>query len=187
MKKNLFISAETLLIDSFKLGKQIYDSDFRPDFIVGLWRGGTPVGIAVQEYLAYKGIKTDHIAIRTSAYEGIGKMSRKIKVHGLDYIIKNANAKDNLLFVDDVYETGLSMEAALIQLMRKARKNTPQDIRIAVAYYKPARNKTERKPDFYIHETNQWLVFPHELMNLTLEEIAEGKGKEITDLLECRS
>ena len=62
MKKR-FISADELLIDSFKLADQIFQSGFKPHFIVGVWRGGAPVGIAVQEYLDYRGLETDHIAI----------------------------------------------------------------------------------------------------------------------------
>ena len=70
MKKR-FISADELLIDSFKLADQIFQSGFQPHFIVGVWRGGAPVGIAVQEYLDYRGVETDHIAIRTSSYHSI--------------------------------------------------------------------------------------------------------------------
>ena len=61
-----YITADELLLDSFKLGVDIYNSGFRPNFIVGVWRGGTPVGIAIQEILAYLGNESDHIAIRTS-------------------------------------------------------------------------------------------------------------------------
>jgi hypoxanthine phosphoribosyltransferase len=49
----------------------------RPSFIVGVWRGGTPVGIAVQEILDYLGVQTDHISIRTSAYYGINKRKKR--------------------------------------------------------------------------------------------------------------
>ena len=58
----VYINAQDLLEDSFQLATNIYDSGFRPHFIVGIWRGGTPVGIAVQEFLEYKGVETDHIA-----------------------------------------------------------------------------------------------------------------------------
>ena len=34
---------------------------------------------------------------------------------------------------------------------------------------------TDTSPDFYIHETDKWLVFPHELHGLTLEEIKNNK------------
>ena len=100
MSEKYFISAQQLLDDSFRLGLEILDSDFRPDFIVGVWRGGTPVGIVVQELLDYFGVVSDHIAIRTSSYEGIGKRSHNIRVHGLNYIVKNVNAEHSLLIVD---------------------------------------------------------------------------------------
>jgi hypoxanthine phosphoribosyltransferase len=51
--EKIYISAQQLLEDSFSLGKQILESNFRPNFIVGVWRGGTPVGIAVQEMLSF--------------------------------------------------------------------------------------------------------------------------------------
>ena len=68
-----FITAEALLEDSYQLGAQILRSDFRPDFIVGIWRGGAPVGIAVQEMLEYFDVVTDHISVRTSLYTGISE------------------------------------------------------------------------------------------------------------------
>ena len=176
MAEKLFISAQQLLEDSFALGLDILDSGFRPDFIVGVWRGGTPVGIAVQELLDYFGVDTDHISIRTSSYQGIGERSERIRVHGLGYIVKNVNANNALLIVDDVWDTGLSVEAVVRHLRAESRRNTPADIRIATAYYKPASNRTDLKPDYYVHETDQWLVFPHELDGLNADEIIKGKG-----------
>ncbi len=175
MSEKYFISAQQLLDDSFRLGLEILDSDFRPDFIVGVWRGGTPVGIVVQELLDYFGVVSDHIAIRTSSYEGIGKRSHNIRVHGLNYIVKNVNAEHSLLIVDDVWDTGLSIDAVIEHLAEESRRNTPHDIRVATAYYKPQNNKTDRAPDFYVHETDRWLVFPHELHGLEADEILTQK------------
>ncbi len=170
-----FISAQELLEDSFQLGSQIYDSGFRPHFIVGIWRGGTPVGIAVQEFLEYKGIETDHIAIRTSSYLGIDQQSKEIRVHGLHYIIENVDAHDSLLIVDDVFDSGRSIKAVLDELLEKTRKNMPATVKVACPWYKPNRNSTDIVPDYYIHETDDWLVFPHELNGLNIDEIKEGK------------
>lgn len=175
MVEKIFISAQELLEDSFRLGIKILESGFKPNFIVGIWRGGTPVGIAVQELLDYFGIKTDHISIRTSSYEGIDQRTKKIRVHGLDYIIENINFEDALLIVDDVFDTGLSVKAVLDTIERKSRKNTPHDARIAAVYFKRNNNKTRRVPDYFIHETDKWLVFPHELKGLTREEIFLNK------------
>jgi uncharacterized protein len=170
-----YISAQELLEDSFQLASNIYASGFRPHFIMGVWRGGTPVGIAVQEYLEYKKVETDHIAIRTSSYLGIDQQSKEIRVHGLHYIIENVNANDSLLIVDDVFDSGRSIKAVLDQLTEKTRRNMPETVKIACPWYKPTRNATDIVPDFYIHETDSWLVFPHELNGLTTEEIKQGK------------
>lgn len=170
-----FIDAQSLLETSFRLGVQVFDSGFRPSFIVGIWRGGTPVGIAVQELLDFFGVQTDHISIRTSLYTGINERDRTIRVHSTQYLVDNVGADDGLLIVDDVYDSGLSIEAVIEHLHSKARRNTPEDIRIATAYYKPEHNKTDRVPDYFVHETDKWLVFPHELNGLTPEEIREHK------------
>ena len=120
------------------------------------------------------GVESDHIAIRTSSYTGIGERSKKVKVHGLSYIIRQLESEDSLLIVDDVHDTGLSIQQAIDDLTRACKKNTPQ-IRVATPYYKPMNNKTDSPPDYYIHETDEWLVFPHELHGLTADEIRQHK------------
>jgi|TARA_Y100000310_G_scaffold243910_1_gene248590 hypothetical protein len=107
-------------------------------------------------------------------------MKKEINVHGLGYLVDNANAEDKLLIVDDVFDTGLSMEAVINSIEEKSRKNKPE-IRVATAYFKPDRNQTLWCPDFYINETNNWIIFPHELIGLEKEEIVK-KGKDIANL-----
>ncbi|MDH5773162.1 MAG: phosphoribosyltransferase family protein [Rhodospirillaceae bacterium] len=175
MVEKQFISAEELLRDSFLLGHRILESGFKPNYIVGVWRGGTPVGIAVQELMEYHGVPTDHISIRTSSYEGIEKQSDTIRVHGLHYIIENVNADDQLLIVDDVFDSGRSLDAIINTIKELSRRNTPQTIKVATVYYKPSKSKVDFVPDYYIHETDTWLVFPHELQGLSEEEIRANK------------
>lgn len=170
-----YLSAQELLNDSFDLGIRIFKSGFKPSFIIAVWRGGTPVGIAVQEILDHLGYKTDHIAIRTSAYTGINKKNRLVRVHGLEYVIRHANWDDGLLIVDDVFDSGKSVEAVIAALKEKMRRNLPKDIRVATAWYKPKRNETDIIPDYYIHETDQWLVFPHEMDGISREELFANK------------
>lgn len=170
-----FLTPQQLMDSSLRLAQNIYESGFRPDFIVAIWRGGTPVGIVIQELYEYYGLTTDHIAIRTSYYTGLNQTAREVKVHGLEYLIKNANAEDALLIVDDVFDSGNSIRATLERIRAESRLNTPHDIRIATPYFKPQKNKTDIVPDYYVHETDEWLVFPHELEGLTTEEIREHK------------
>lgn len=176
----LFIEEEALLNDSFRMAVSVYESGFAPTFIVGIWRGGSSVGIYVQECLQFLGVESDHISIRTS-YAGLPEYQKSvddpstIRVHGLQYLLENLNADDRLLIVDDVFNSGYSIEAVLNQLNKKLRLNMPADVRIATPYYKPARNKTGRHPDYFVHEVDEWLVFPYELQGLSREEIEANK------------
>ena len=134
----------------------------------------------VQECLQYLGIETDHISIRTSyrgksTYQDVIDHADSIRVHGAQYLYETMNAADKLLIVDDVYSSGLNIKAVIDRLRAKMRRNMPADVRVAVPWYKPARNRTNRIPDYYLHETDQWLVLPYELNSLTLEEIYRHK------------
>lgn len=164
------LTAHELLEDSFNLGLQVLESGFEPTLIIAIWRGGTPVGIALQEILAYCGMESDHIAIRTSSYVGVDQRGA-VAVHGLNYIIKKVCHDDRALIVDDVFDTGNTIVAVINELTRRARGNTPADIRVAVPWYKPSRNETDIVPDYYLRETSEWLVFPHELDALTPDEM----------------
>ena len=172
--EKLYVSAEELLRASYELAWRVYESGFRPDYIVGIWRGGAPVGIAVQEFFDLMGVASDHIAIRTSSYKGIGEREKTVQVYGLNYVIRQVESDNSLLMIDDVFDTGLSVQKVIEDLEKACKKNTP-NIRIATPYYKPENNMTERTPDYFLYETSKWIVFPHELKGLSLEEIASNK------------
>ena len=186
------IAANDLLLDSFQLAANIYRAGFKPDFLVGLWRGGSAVGIAVQEGLDHFGVSTDHIAIRTSyrgldSYTQMVDKSESIRVHGLQYLLENLCAKHSLLIVDDVYSSGSSVNAVIEQLKRKTRRNLPHDIRIASVWYRPTA-RTVRPPEYFVHETSDWLVLPYELSGNSIEELREQRPElgSIIDRLEAR-
>ena len=170
-----FISADSLLRDSLELARQVVVSGFRPTFLVAMWRGGSPIGIAVQEVLEYHDIHCDHIAIRTSSYLGMDAQAKTVRVHAIDYLISRLDAEDRLLLVDDVFDSGRSLEAVIAELRRRCRRNLPESIRTATVYYKPTRNRSSLKPDFCVREVEEWLVFPHELQGLTRAEILKNK------------
>lgn len=180
--KKIVLSAEELLTDSFRLGLTVLESGFTPTMIIAIWRGGTPVGMAVQEILAYCGVEADHIAIRTSSYTGVDRRGAVV-VHGLNYIIKKICHEDRVLIVDDVFDTGNTIVAVIDELSRRARGNTPEEIRVAVPWFKPSRNQTAIVPDYYVHETADWLVFPHELDALSPEELRKSRP-EIAKIIE---
>ncbi len=79
-----------------------------------------------------------------------------------------------MLIVDDAYSTGSSVNAVIRQLAKKSRRNLPDDIRIATVWYRPT-DRTLRTPDFYVHETADWLILPYELSGLSLPDLREYK------------
>jgi len=186
-----YIEEQELLEDSYRLAVNIYQSGYRPDFIVGVWRGGSTVGIYVQECLQYFGVETDHIAIRTS-YRGMEDYLQKleqggeVRAHGLQYLYENLNADDALLIVDDVFSTGRNVAAVIDRLQANTKRNMSQDVRVAAPYYKSGFNESNREPDYYLHDCEGWLVLPYELTGLSDEEIAANKAwiKPILDELE---
>ena len=186
MKKK-FISETELINDSFRLAVKIFNSGFRPNFLVGLWRGGSTVGIYVQECLQHLGVKTDHISIRTSYegapnYQAMISSERGIGVHGLQYLLENLNYDDKLLIVDDVFSSGLSIDAVINRLSQRTKRNMPHDYRVAVPWFKPDRNCTAREPDFFISTTDDWLVLPYEMAGLSHDEIRKNKP-ELSSIL----
>jgi len=179
MKKR-YLDEDTLIEDSFRLGVQIFESGFRPSFIVGLWRGGSAVGIYVQECLQTLGVDTDHISIRTSysglpSYQSMVDQPSAIRIHGTQYLIDHLNADDSLLIVDDVFSTGQSIAATLARLRTQLKLNMPEQVRVATLFQRTDFQRTDFQPDYCLHQTSDWLVFPYELKGLTGAEIAAHK------------
>jgi len=176
-----FLNEQAVILDSFRLGVKIHESGFRPTFIVGLWRGGSTIGIYVQECLQTLGVETDHIALRTS-YQGLSHYQEtlevadlKIRVHGTQYLLETLNADDRLLIVDDVLSTGRNVTAVIKRLKSHLKRNMPHQIKVAALWHRPSHDKTGLQPDYSLHVTQNWLVFPYELSGLSFEEIQQHK------------
>jgi hypoxanthine phosphoribosyltransferase len=191
MEKVLYVTPQALQVDSFRLGMKVVQSNFKPDLMIALWRGGAPIGLYVHEALSLHGIQTDHIAIRTSRYTAPGKASSEIVVHNLGYVCERIAAHNhadrpfNILIVDDVWESGGSIKAVLDRLKEEMTKTDGNrlDIRFATLFFKPACNKTPYIPNFYVHSVDErvWINFPHELQGL--DDIRKVMGDEVADIL----
>jgi hypothetical protein len=173
----LFIDARTLRLESVRLARQIWDDGFRPDLLVGIWRGGTPPGILIHEYFRLRGFDPYHTTIKTQSYEAMQRGDSGVEIEGLEDIVDVIEAGNRLLLIDDVFDTGHTMTALLEQFGRRAQRNAPE-LRVATVYYKPLRNETETRPDYWQVETDEWIVFPHELAGLVDDEL-RAKGAAI--------
>lgn len=176
----IFLQEDEIIQDAFRLGVKIFESGFHPTFIVGLWRGGSTVGIYVQECLQTLGVQTDHIALRTSykglpAYQEMVENPQDIRVHGTQYLAENLNAEDSLLIVDDCFSSGYNVSAVIRRLQKHLKKNMPAETKIASLWQRPEAKKADVTPDFVLHTTDKWLVFPYELQGLSRDEIEANK------------
>jgi uncharacterized protein len=161
----LFVSADALVHDAFTLARLVVASGFRPAVLLALWRGGAPVGIVVHEFLRYKGIETYHAAVKIESYAGIDRRTEP-KIEQLDGVLEQIPAEARVLLIDDIFDTGCTVRAVLERLAVKTR-----NVKIATVFLKDGRNLTDLQPDFVLHRTSRWVVFPHELMDLTDDEI----------------
>lgn len=175
MTSKIFISANELLDDAFELGNQVLDSGFRPDLVIGLWRGGSTVAIAIHELLSWSGIVVDHIPVRTQLYTGLDQRNSNVEIVGLEYIATRTDQFNRLLLVDDVFDTGTTMLSLAETLYGLYKQSEPPELRIATPWYKPQRNKTDQSPHYYLRTTDAWLVFPHELCGIDRGELLSHK------------
>lgn len=165
-----WIGAGELLEDSLELARMVLESGYAPTLVIGLWRGGTPVAIALHEALQFCGLQVDHLPLRTALYTGIDQRTETARIDGLEALHEHAYAGARMLLVDDVFDTGSTMQQVLAALER-----FPGERRIATLWWKPARNLTPLRPDYYVHRSERWLVFPHELCGLDEAEIGRHK------------
>jgi len=167
--KKLYLQASDYQRDIWRLAAAIRNSGWRPDFLVGMWRGGTPAAISVHEFLKVTGWSVRHAPLKCASYDGIGSNEGEVRFFGGEKIFGAFRPGDKVLFVDDVFDTGKTAVAIAEQM-----KATGAEHRFACVYWKPLKNKTSLRPDYFVRDVGgDWLVFPHEIEGLSPDEIRE--------------
>lgn len=166
MTTKLYVSANDYLQDSWRLARMILDSGWVPEDLIALWRGGAPVGVTIHEFLYYHGVRPRHRVLKCQSYTGIQERSHHVVFENSDEIFQSIVRGSRVLLVDDVLDTGNTARAVLGRLAPLGA-----DVRLATVYWKPSQSQTDIRPDFYVRQTDDWIVFPHELDGLTPEEV----------------
>ena len=136
---------------------EIKKSDFHPDVIIGLSRGGLVPARLFCDFLHVKecfSIKVDHWGV-TATKNGQAKLTHKLD---LDLTGKK------VLIADDITDTGQSMELA----MKHIQELNPADVRTATLIHL---DNSKYTPDFFGHKRSwAWIIFPwnfrEDLVNL---------------------
>lgn len=143
----------------FKLGKQINLTGKKYDRIVVIAKGGLTWARVLADYVNIPNIE----AVRVKLYRGINKTFKKPEI--IQQVKADINGERILLF-DDVADSGQTLEFVEELLLREGAGQ----IDTATLFFKPSSKKA---PDFYDHQTNAWIVFPHEI-----REFIEETSKE---------
>lgn len=173
-----FLSAEEYQHDIWKLAAEIRKSEWKPDYLIGLWRGGAPVAIGVHEFLKATGWKIEHLPLKCFSYTGIGEQVDHVEFFAGDAVFSMFESTDKVLFIDDVFDTGRTAKAVMEKMAKIGA-----DARFAAVYWKKDKNLTALTPDYTARVLGgEWLVFPHEIEGLTSEEVRQ-KDEYLADLM----
>ncbi|MEJ5273929.1 MAG: phosphoribosyltransferase, partial [Spirochaetota bacterium] len=186
----VFKSAKQILFESFLLGKKLYDMNIRPNHAISLWRGGTIVGIGINEYFRLQGVFINHTAITTSTY-GENFTQKEVIVKGLEHVIKVVVPEDVLLIIDDIYDTGETISHLLSLLQHQTRKNMPHKVYVATLDRKPEKNLYNTNL-IYLNDYDKdcWVNYPHEISDLLIdnqESILKDNNPNIFEILSKKS
>ncbi|WP_455143024.1 phosphoribosyltransferase [Candidatus Hodarchaeum mangrovi] len=144
-----------------KLYYSIIQDNFIPDIIAGISRGGLVPARIISDLFLSQGRKVTLSIMQIGFYAGIAKTEKEPiiyqdlpgRIHGR-----------RILLLDDVADTGVSLEFALQYLMMKK----PIEVRVGTLYWKPW---SSFKPQYYVEETSDWIIFPHEKFEFMTEQM----------------
>lgn len=133
----------------FTLGRLINAADKKYDRIVVIAKGGLTWSRVLADYLDIPEIEV----VRVKLYRGLNKTFKKPEII---QAVKADITGEKILLFDDVADTGQTMEFVKKLLLDQRAKK----IDTATLFYKPSSSII---PDFYDHQTDAWIVFPHEI------------------------
>ncbi|MCE4620859.1 MAG: hypothetical protein F7B95_00265 [Desulfurococcales archaeon] len=137
------------------LARSIERSGYKVDVVIGILRGGVIPAKLLADELGVDDLGVIEVKLYTAVAE---RRHRPYIRQPLTLPVKDRN----VLLVDDVSDTGLTLEFTVnaIQLY------SPKSIKTATLYIKPW---TKMVPDYYGRVTNKWLVFPWEKREIERE------------------
>lgn len=187
-----FVPFSMIRNNALKLAHDIHQSGFIPDVIYVSLRGGAYMGNVVSEY--FKVLRKGHrpvffAAVVAHSYTDI-RQSQRIRVDGWTYNPKYLRGGDKVLFVDDIFDTGRTINHLVHVILEHGIPR--KDIKVAVHDYKVYTDRPLQavEPDFYCRkhlitrpDEDRWIHYlSHELVGLTQEELEKHYFQEDSGL-----
>jgi len=170
-------SYDEIRADALQLFKAISSSGYTPDVNVGVGRGGLFVLRCLQDFYVAGGTKIPYVVPAVERYSGI-ESTGSVKIRRLS---RGDVEKRKVLVVDDVSDQGDSLMAMVDLLQRDGAAQ----VKTATIHFKPW---SKLKPDFFVVETDSWIIYPWELYESIRLILEKGKDeapsdayKELTD------
>jgi uncharacterized protein len=180
-----FVPYNVIRNNAIKLAYRIYREGFVPDVIYVSLRGGAYMGNVLSEY--FKIVRKDssrpvfYAAVVARSYTGINQREG-IRIDGWTYSPKYLRSGDKVLIVDDIYDSGRTVNYLTEVILGKGLPR--QDVKIAVHDYKICEYRSEQlsiAPDYWCRKhvikdpaDEIWIHYmSHELVGLTDEELEE--------------
>jgi hypoxanthine phosphoribosyltransferase len=197
MKKE-FLPYDLVRNNALKLAQRIYRDGFVPDVIYVSLRGGAYLGNVISEYFKIIRSREErpvyYAAVVARSYTDVGE-TEKIRVEGWTYSPEHLRAGDRVLLVDDIFDTGNTINCLAEIILEKGIPR--KDLKIAVHDYKYFRDKPRQHPvqpdywcrrhDLSVNDEETWIHYlSHELVGLTSEELERhyfGADRDLEDIL----
>ncbi len=189
-----FLKYEQVRNNALKLAHKMYKEDgFVPDVIYCSLRGGAYMANVISEY--YKVARKNerpvlYAAVVARSYSDVRKASKRVYVDGWTYHPKNLRPGDKILLVDDIYDSGNTINE-LVNILYDYGVPA-ENLKIAVHDYKVRKFKEQPNivPDYYCRkfvletpEDDCWINYmSHELVGLTSVELEENFYREYPEL-----
>ncbi len=154
-QKLVYIGWDELEDSVRDVARKVESSGFKPHVIVGVLRGGVVPARLLADELGVDDIGVVEIKL----YTGVG--IRKPKPYVRQPLIIDVYDR-NVLVVDDVSDTGLTLSLAIEFL----KAYMPSSLKSATLYVKPW---TRLYPDYYSRVVEGWIVFPWEKREIERE------------------
>lgn len=190
-----FLPYDKVRNNALKLAHKIYTEGFIPDVIYCSLRGGAYVANVISEYfkLARKNERPVlYAAVVARSYTDIRSHDR-VMIDGWTYSPEHLRSGDKILLVDDIFDTGRTINYLAEVLLDKGIPR--KDLKIAVHDYKYFTYHEEQlpiQPDYYCRkfviekpEDDRWIHYmSHELVGLSDEELEKNYFNDDPELRE---
>jgi len=194
----IFLPYTTVRNNAIKMAHKIYNDGFVPDVIYVPLRGGAYLGNIISEYFKIVQIgkrPVFYAAVVARSYTDVRENSNVI-VDGWTYDPKYLRTGDKILFIDDIFDSGKTINYLVNIILSEGIKR--EDVKIAVHDYKQFTFNNKDlpiHPDYYCRkhvinsaEEDIWIHYmSHELQGLTKEELSEHYYKDDPELKEALS